>query len=241
MIPKIIHQTWKTNQIPEKFRIWHDSLIQLHPGWEIKLWTDEDNLELVKQHFPHLLTAYNALQYNIMRVDLVRYMYMSVYGGFYLDLDYELFIPLDVAAPGLQLMLPVSRESGKPMIGNCIFGSVPGNLFWKDILDEFEKNPPARKFFNKLEILNLTGPGFISDIYFKAPNRYNGTLVEKKVFHPDNSFLKKKNYKKLLLEKGSWGIHHCNGSWLKENNSLINYLLRGKVSVQWRLKKLLGE
>jgi len=241
MIPKIIHQTWKTTTLPAKVKIWHENVKQLHPNWEIKLWTDEDNLELVKKRFPHLLKVYLGLQYDIMRVDLIRYMYMSIYGGYYLDLDYELFKAFDDTIGDVELLLPISRDSGgEIIIGNCIFGSVPGHLFWTDVLKSIETKPPSKKFFNKLEILNFTGPVFISGIYFKAPKKYKATLVEKKVFHPDYSFLKRKNYKTLLMQDGARGIHHCHGSWLKENNSLINHLSRGKASVERRLNKLLG-
>jgi len=199
MIPKIIHQTWKTTNLPERVKNWHEKIKQLHPGWQIILWTDEDNLALVKEHFPHLLDSYNSLQYNIMRVDLIRYMFMTKYGGYYLDLDYELLTPFDDKISDTKLMLPVSSESGgKTIIGNSIFGSVPGHIFWKDVLNDFERNPPTQKIFNKFEVLKLTGPDFISDIYFKAPNKYNGTLVEKNVFHPDSSFVKKKIIKKFL-------------------------------------------
>ena len=239
MIPKIIHQTWKTEVLPERVKNWHEKIKQLHPGWEIILWTDEENLRLVKEHFPHLLDSYCALQYNIMRVDLVRYMYMTIYGGYYLDLDYELLVPFDNKISDNELMLPVSSKSqGKTILGNSIFGSVPGHIFWRDVLDDFGKNPPAKKFSNKFEVLKLTGPDFISTIYFKAPDKYNGTLVEPNIFHPDHTLVKKKNYEELLIQHGSRGIHHCQGSWLRENNSFINYLSRAIGSIDRRLKAL---
>ncbi len=240
MIPKIIHQTWKTKNLPVQLKKWHDQIKRLHPGWEIKLWTDEDNLALVKEHFPLLLNSYNTLQYNIMRVDLIRYIYMAIYGGYYLDLDYELFIPFDSKISDTELMLPLSSESGeKKIIGNSIFGSIPRQIFWRDILENFGKNPPTKKFSNKFEVLKLTGPSFISDIYFKAPNKYNGFLIEKNVFHPDNSLIKEKNYKKSLEQNGTRGIHHCQGSWLKENNSFINYISRFKSSMKRRVTNFL--
>jgi mannosyltransferase OCH1-like enzyme len=173
MIPKIIHQTYKTSILPEDLLTWHQKVKSLHPSWQVKLWTDEDNLALVEQHFPHLLEIYLKLPYPIMQVDMVRYMYMIVYGGVYIDLDYQLFTSLDAAIAGTELLLPLSREKRENdfykrnlIIGNCIFASAPNHVFWQDVLNELKKNPPIKQFANKIEILNLTGPEFITSIYF---------------------------------------------------------------------------
>ena len=240
MIPKIIHQTWKTRELPENLKHWHNSIIELHPGWKINLWTDEDNLELVKEHFPHLLKIYQALEYNVMRADIIRYIYMEIFGGYYVDLDYELFIAFNNEISDTELLLPISRETGKDgkiTIGNCIFGSTPNHPFWNDVLDEFYKNPPLNKIHNKLKILNLTGPGFISDIYFKNHGKYNASLPSRKIFHPNHISLENSNYKELLEKDGCRGIHHCEGSWIK-GFSLFNIVSRADASIKKRFMNL---
>ena len=171
-----------------------------------------------------------------MRADVIRYMYMSVYGGYYLDLDYELFKSFDDKISNASLLLSISGKHRKmAIIGNSIFGSEPGHIFWKDILDTFKENPPTKKFYDKFEILKLTGPDFISEVYYKNPTKYNATLIEKHIFHPPNSLTKKKNYQQQLIAAGTRGIHHCEGSWLKDNNSWISYLTRGLFSAVRRL------
>jgi mannosyltransferase OCH1-like enzyme len=47
-VPKLIHQTWKNSEIPEKWQKAHDSCIKLHPDYEYRLWTDSDGLKFVK-------------------------------------------------------------------------------------------------------------------------------------------------------------------------------------------------
>ena len=242
MIPKIIHQTWKTNKLPDDIKKWHYKVKDLHPGWEVRLWTDEDNLTLVKEDFPHLLDIYQTLEYNIMRVDIIRYMYMTKYGGYYLDLDYELFIPFDMETSQPDLMLPVSAlENDEIIIGNSIFGSIPRHPFWKDILENFQNFPPTKKFTNKFDVLTLTGPFFISKIYFSSPEKYNGYLVPKHIYHPFNTLVNKRNYQQQLQKNGTRGIHHCKGSWLNENNSLINLFSRANSSIKRRLSKLVQD
>ena len=42
MIPRIIHQTWKTETIPPQWEAAQRSWRDAHPGWEYRLWTDDD-------------------------------------------------------------------------------------------------------------------------------------------------------------------------------------------------------
>lgn len=245
MIPKIIHQTWKNQDLPDDFKLFHAKIKELHPGWEIKLWTDEENLNLVKNHFPELLEVYQSMKYNIMRADVIRYMYMSVYGGYYMDLDYELIHSLDDLSD-CELLLPVSLESkkGKPVIiGNCIFGSVPHHEFWKDVLFDLQQNPPLKNFFNRHDVEKYTGPIFISRIYFKKQNGYNAVLPRRNIFHPDNNVARQNDYVRILQQNGARGIHHCAGSWRglhtpleylsTKTYSILIHLL--KKNLKWRV------
>jgi len=54
MIPKIIHQTWKDRDIPEKWRRWQQSWKIYHPDWEYRLWTHEDIDQFVWRHYKSL-------------------------------------------------------------------------------------------------------------------------------------------------------------------------------------------
>ena len=55
MIPKIIHQTWKTDIPPSKWIPFIEKVKKLNPEWEYILWTDADNDEFVKTNFPDFL------------------------------------------------------------------------------------------------------------------------------------------------------------------------------------------
>lgn len=80
-IPRILHQSWKSTELPPKFKTWSILCRQKHKDWEWVLWTDEDNLRLVQTYFPSLEAAYRDLPGEIYRADLVRYLYMYIYGG----------------------------------------------------------------------------------------------------------------------------------------------------------------
>lgn len=89
-IPKIIFQTWKTKDIPEKWKESQLSIKEHLPDWQIVLFSDEENREFVKQHFPDFLNIYDSFPYPIQRADMIRYMFLYVNGGLYLDLDMKL-------------------------------------------------------------------------------------------------------------------------------------------------------
>jgi Glycosyltransferase sugar-binding region containing DXD motif len=80
-IPKIIHQSWKSEELPDRFVRWSDTWRMHHPDWEWVLWTNDDNHALVDLHFPWFKKAYENLGYEILRADTARNMYMYIFGG----------------------------------------------------------------------------------------------------------------------------------------------------------------
>ena len=51
MIPKLIHQTWKTSEIPSKWVNTQKSLLRNNPDYEYILWTDSDIHNFMKTKF----------------------------------------------------------------------------------------------------------------------------------------------------------------------------------------------
>lgn len=96
---KIIHQTWKTNQLPGLFKNWSESWKACLPDWEYRFYTDDDNRAYIAKHFPSLLEQYDrygseedaSLTYDptIRRVDMAKYAYLAAEGGLYVDMDME--------------------------------------------------------------------------------------------------------------------------------------------------------
>jgi mannosyltransferase OCH1-like enzyme len=226
MIPKIIHQTWKNNNVPGEYISYQQKVKDLHPGWEYRLWTDEDNLELVKHHYPGFLKIYTELPKNIMRADAIRYLIMHHIGGVYLDLDYEMLKPFDLL--DFDLVLPLNRSidfgDSFDSFGNCIFGSSPGCAFWKYVIEDLMvprdyeayfktlKNKPYVSGNTRLEEA-ITGPAFLTRIFLEKKDSLSGYLIPpREMFHPVNSDRNRENIK-LLAEGKSYGIHHCVGTW----------------------------
>ncbi|RYE38047.1 MAG: hypothetical protein EOP21_12880, partial [Hyphomicrobiales bacterium] len=91
MIPKILHFTWKSEQLPRQMQAYYDDWRRLHPGWEIRLWTDETMRSFVAETYPAFIPTYDAYPKMIQRADSFRYLVLGAMGGVYADLDVEPF------------------------------------------------------------------------------------------------------------------------------------------------------
>ena len=229
-IPKIIHQTWKTKDIPHKFKYATNSVRRYHQDWEYRLWTDEDIDIFVKKEFPDFYPIFNNFERHIMRVDVVRYLILFKIGGVYCDLDYEFLRPYNYAFHEMIFSLERDKSYGDRDCGisNAIMASRPNHPFWKLLLKEMKQNHP--KTSNYLDVLMATGPGFLSTHFFKWYKEYQWDGIEltpRPVFNPHR--IRGKNERKLLLNNGiTHGFHLGAGTW-KERWSfkyLINKLKR---------------
>eukprot|EP00877_Chromochloris_zofingiensis_P006264 jgi/Chrzof1/1891/Cz10g25050.t1 len=132
LIPKLIHQSWKHKDLPDFFRTNSASWTQHHQQWQYKLWTDDENHQLVASHFPWFLDIYQAFENNIERADSARYMYMYMFGGVYVDLDIEALKPVDSLLQGHDVVLAYmgSDPTFSNSIPNAFLASVPHHPFW---------------------------------------------------------------------------------------------------------------
>ena len=133
-IPMVLHQTWKTREIPESFRQWADSWN--NSGVSRRMWSDEDNRALVRDVFPELLNFYDELWHNILRVDLIRYVILFEHGGIYADLDVELLRPISQllasassASSSVSVILGL-EDDASGTIDISVLASVKGHPLW---------------------------------------------------------------------------------------------------------------
>ncbi|KAK3369432.1 glycosyltransferase family 32 protein [Lasiosphaeria ovina] len=63
--------------------------LDIHPGWEAFLWTDETANTFVRDHYPELKDMWESYPYPIQKIDALRYMVLYHYGGVVLDMDLQ--------------------------------------------------------------------------------------------------------------------------------------------------------
>lgn len=144
MIPKIIHQSWKTEDV-STFRkgeaVWWQKKIFKHyvlkSNCEYMFWTDEDceRLILDDPQFHYLKEAWE-MSSPIMRSDISRYAMVHKHGGVWMDLDMNSIKPIENLFDNDFdfVSYKATRGSGKNqwVTGNAFFGGVQGS----DLMDK---------------------------------------------------------------------------------------------------------
>lgn len=185
--PNIIHQTWKTKEIPEKWKMhvasWQKFCVEKNYGY--KLWTDDDNRNLIADHYAWFLAFYDGYKYPIQRADAIRYFILHKFGGVYVDCD-----------EGVQETKFTAMDQMLQHFGHCDTSAalpITTNRVWNDILtncfmiakkeSNFMKhmchalmNPSIHyntgikhilDKTHKFMILCSTGPSLVSDVYLQ--------------------------------------------------------------------------
>jgi mannosyltransferase OCH1-like enzyme len=95
MIDKIIHQIWVgPYNIPKKEQKLSQDFRSVHSDWEYYFWSD-NNLPKIPEHLKSMYeTMYNKKDY-VYCADMLRWLVVLEYGGWYLDIDWEAIRSLD--------------------------------------------------------------------------------------------------------------------------------------------------
>ena len=86
-IEKNIIQTWKSNDIPNKYDNLMNSIKKYNPDYNYIFFTDRDIELFLKKEYYDYYETYLKLPIKIQRIDFFRYIAIYHYGGFYMDLD----------------------------------------------------------------------------------------------------------------------------------------------------------
>ena len=84
---QILHITWKNNELPEKYEFIINQWKITNPQLEIKFYSDEDNDRFIEDYFPELKETLNRFDKKIMKLDIIRLLYLYQFGGIYSDID----------------------------------------------------------------------------------------------------------------------------------------------------------
>lgn len=223
-IPKIIHQTWKTETLPHPFNILADTWKELHPDWEYKLWTDEMNRELIRGHYPEFLERYDGYPRNIQRVDAFRYFVLLKEGGIYIDVDFECttnISPLIEGADcviGKEPMLHCERFGMDMILCNALMAAAPGNDFMKFVCGRLA-SCPSTEVTTPIDVLNTTGPFILTDAYKGYDRKDEVRLLESETIYPLTLFEKQHVFEDTITEDmqqridKAYAVHYFWGGW----------------------------
>ncbi|KAG8885075.1 hypothetical protein FRB97_002240 [Tulasnella sp. 331] len=156
-IPRILHQTWKTETLPEKWVDASRHCRDLMPDYEYVLWTDETSRQLIAEHYAWFLPTFDGYKYPIQRADAIRYFVLHRFGGVYMDLDIGCIRPVDPLLD-YQVILPRTIPVG---VSNDLMFSAKGHPFMDQVIHgliTFDIN----YILNYPTVMFSTGPMFMS-------------------------------------------------------------------------------
>lgn len=211
-IPKIIHQTWKTTEIPADIfdPEWGATWEELE-GFEYRLWTDADNRALVAEHYPWFLETYDAYDVPIKQVDAARYFILHHHGGIYVDLDFLRLRPLDSLTSVNDLILGWENST---TVGNAIMGCARGHPIMTEAITRLA-------ICSTEHVLNATGPAFLTRVV--QDSQHLPEILPSQLLYPYPwNDPKKSAYRRLdltaLRERfpDALAVTHWTGTWLDE-------------------------
>lgn len=185
MIPKIIHQTWKDNNVPEKWKKSQDEWIRLHPNWEYKLWTDQDIRNHIATYHPDFLELHDNYEYPIQRADMIRYFVLYDYGGVYCDLD--LFPTKNIENYIVSDIDHFVYSAGSNTVFDPAFMISPGKSpLMKEIMNELKRSEePWYAFGKHMKVMFTTGPNFLHNVLLNT--KFPFIVMPRKLFYPYSS------------------------------------------------------
>jgi autotransporter strand-loop-strand O-heptosyltransferase len=170
-VPKIIHQTFRTKELPEELRVSVESLKKLNPDFEYRFYDDEDCYNFIKENYDEeTLLLYSSINpnYGSSKADFFRYLLMYKVGGVYLDIKSSARIPFnDIILPTDEYLLTHWEGRDWNQILNYYHGEFqnwhiickPNHPFLEKTIELVKRNiRNYRGEKGKLSVLNLTGP-----------------------------------------------------------------------------------
>lgn len=223
-VPKIIHQTWKTDKLPSPFDRLSETWKRFLPDWEYILWTDEMNRAFVSKHFPDFLRKYDNYPHGIQRADAIRYLLLKKYGGLYVDMDFECLENIETLLEGKEFIAGkepewhAARFGMKHIICNAFMASTPENDFINFLCQRLFDHP-GTEVSNGVDILESTGPFLLTNAYNSYPFKSIIRILESKTIYPIGQWevekIKRNEISAEMEERinQAHAIHYFFGNW----------------------------
>jgi len=226
MIPKIIHQTWKTHDVPKHWKKAFDSCKRHNPDFQHILWSHDEMDQFVITHFAWLYPTWIEYPHMIQRCDSFRYMVLYAYGGIYMDLDIGCKRPLHNVIHNQEMIL-ANSPNVKNNLTNSFIASSKQNEFMRFCVMHLVSYKNMNYNFGltgkHMHVMYSTGPKFIDNMYyqyiFNTNNVHKIHILSQEHFSGDCSECNKK------CNGGELFFHLKGNSWNSWDSVIWNILL----------------
>jgi len=165
-IPPILHFIWLGSSLPNKAAVAIESWKAHHPGWEIRIWTDEEVASFLWTD-SHAKLVFEQAESWAEKADVLRLDILYQFGGIYSDVDvlclrsfHDLIVQGVTFFSSFELNY-TSRHYGKAFyVGTAVMGASKGSSLMKSCLKLCQTQLEAPG----IGILKRTGPCLISRV-----------------------------------------------------------------------------
>ena len=164
-IPKVIYQTFKTNQLPFLTK-WHIRMLKRrNPEYDYQFYDDDRIADFILAEFgTDIFNLYKSIDIGAAKADFFRYAILYKKGGVYLDIDSLNLVKLD------EFILPsdsaiISFENNMKFYVQWALIFEAGHPFLKKTLETVIENLRSNKYPSNVH--EMTGPS----AYTKAINQ----------------------------------------------------------------------
>ena len=219
-IPTILHQTWRSADLPMPFAGWRAGWIARHPNWEHRIYDDVAIRRTIMDRAPQWLSTFDTLPRAIQRIDFFRYLIVFLDGGMYADMDMISYLPCDPLLAGASCVLGIENHIRKHLqialgypqpwqLANFIFAAVPRHPLFGALLEEIARS--ATKPVQGDEFVEeTTGPRMLTRVACAMPPERRGTI---KIL-PQINWNPPTAYPRIgPLVPRIYARHACVGSW----------------------------
>ena len=157
-IPRLLHQTFRSADVPEAMHRAAMSWSELNPGYSYHFYDDADHISFLRERFdPRVADAYGKINEGAFRADLWRYCILYEYGGVYADIDSVCKMPLDdVLRSNDEFVVPMVTAAQPSAVFNAFICSTPGHPFLREAITHACNNILSNKPFDGF---SMVGPG----------------------------------------------------------------------------------
>ena len=234
-VPKIIYQTYTESIFhneSHKQALHH--LLDLHPDYEYRFFTDYDCNVFIKEHYPDFYIWYHKLYPSAYRADFFRYLLIYHFGGIYLDHKY------------------IVRQSFENIIDETTTQlyceDVHPSLIFNSIIISTSKNPKLHILLNKI-IMNIennqygvcplhpTGPRLFGDTMDTSYIQLKHEIIEPRQNYKNGRITLKKNNEIFLTT--SYQFYYFNKNHRNQIKNDYDYCYRNRL-IYCRNKKIIN-
>ena len=213
MIPRIFHPIWLGSEpMPEDFVAYGETWRAHHPGWEMRLWTDEGLPDLGESR-----PAFERGRNQSERSNVLRYELLRSQGGVYIDTDMECRRSIEPLIDGVPVFAGYQREG---RLGSAIIGAEAHHPAFEEGVRRVRERTGSG-----LQV-NENGPGFLAEMLAGHPDV---TYFDHGLFYP---YPFNELWRAGEEFPDAYGVHHWSKTWESREE------LRAKVEVlQKRVKR----